>query len=130
VSHKIRWLFVGGTVIVVGIALGATTLIANHFQDQTTTVHADANPNALNSITSFTQKGSDGKSVLDVLEESHQVETINQGSLGVYITSIDGKQSGPDGFWLFSINGQIGENTADKTITTNTQTIEWYYEPN
>lgn len=80
-------------------------------------------------VASFQQSGSNGKSVLDILKQAHSVETVNQGSLGIYVRSIDGIESTKRALWLFYVDGALGEKSADKTVTTPTQIIEWKYEP-
>lgn len=76
----------------------------------------------------ITYQGQDGKTVLELLKATHQVETIDQGSAGTYIKSIDGVAQSGNSYWLYYVDGQIGEVGVDKATTTNGQIIQWRYE--
>lgn len=110
-------------VILAVLGVGAAEL------SQRLTPKADTPTINSQATTQFSQTGQDGKTVLEILRQDHKIETVDQGSLGVYITAIDGKAVGPDGFWIFYIDKKLGDMSVDKTYTTNTQTIEWRYEP-
>jgi len=59
--------------------------------------------------------GQDGKSVCDLLRETHQVE-VTESSMGEMVKSIDGIASTDSEFWLYSVNGTPGEVSCDKYI--------------
>ena len=72
-------------------------------------------------------EGQDGRTVLDLLLASHQVET-QESDLGVLVTTIDGTGGDPDTFWLYYVDGEQAPMAADKYVTKNGQAIEWRYE--
>jgi len=71
--------------------------------------------------------GQDGKSVCDLLKETHQVE-VTESSMGEMVKSIDGLASTDYEFWLYSINNKPGEISCDKQMTTSSDQILWEYK--
>lgn len=71
--------------------------------------------------------GQDGKSVCDLLRETHQVE-VTESSMGEMVKSIDGIASTDSEFWLYSVNGTPGEVSCDKYITSSSDQIVWEYK--
>jgi len=75
-------------------------------------------------VKELTYQGQDGKSVYDLLMENHQVEA-DESDLGVMVKSIDGVSQTDSEFWLYDINGEQSNLSADKQQTTNSDSIHW-----
>lgn len=71
--------------------------------------------------------GQDGKSVCDILKENHQVEST-ESSFGEMVNSIDGLVATDSEFWLYSINGEMGEVACDQQLTSASDQITWEYK--
>lgn len=71
--------------------------------------------------------GESGKSVLDILKATHQVDSTDS-SFGAMINSIDSIASTDKEFWLYSVNGKSGEVAADKYITQDGDQILWEFK--
>lgn len=109
-------------VIVAGVGISSPSLFKQN-TPQASTVEATTRP-----IADITYKGADGKTILELLQANHTIKTMDQGSLGIYVTSIDGVEANESGVWVFYIDGAIGKGSVEETMTTNEQTIEWRYE--
>ena len=72
-------------------------------------------------------EGQDGKTALDLLKESHQVQA-DETSAGVFVNSIDETPNQSDKFWMFYVNEQLAPVGADQYITKAGEQIEWRYE--
>lgn len=72
-------------------------------------------------------QGQEGKTVLELLEAGHAVET-EKSDLGVLVKKIDGVGGDSGTFWLYYVDGQPAPMAADKYMTENGQQIEWRYE--
>ncbi|MCI0331110.1 MAG: DUF4430 domain-containing protein [candidate division Zixibacteria bacterium] len=71
--------------------------------------------------------GADGKTVLELLEASHEVEK-KTSSLGSFVEAIDGVANRRDRFWLYYVNGKKSEVASDRYTTAAKDTIEWRFE--
>jgi len=120
ISTDSRWKI--GLVVV--IALTAIFV----WKDLTTqrTGSENSNPEVLGAQT-ITYKGVDGKTTLDLLKKDHRVE-YSDSSLGVFINSIDGVANSTESYWMYYVDGELGQLAPDKFMTKNNQTIEWKYE--
>lgn len=72
-------------------------------------------------------QGAEGQTVLDLLKSKHTAVT-QDSSFGTYVSSINGKSGDADSAWLYYIDGQLGQEAADKAVTKDGQSIEWRYE--
>lgn len=73
-------------------------------------------------------KGVDGKDALDLLKQSHKVETKSYAGLGELVTGVDGVSAGSKYFWAFYVNGQQSQVGASEYVTKATDTIAWKLE--
>lgn len=114
-------------ILVILIALGAASgkLAKNTTTDQIPGTTSTAPTSQVTKTISI--DGQDGKNVLDVLRQNHQVETTDS-SFGTFVKSVDGTAQTENSFWLFYVDGQPATQAADKTDTHNGQKIEWRYE--
>jgi len=81
----------------------------------------------LDSMLTVRYYGREGKTVLELLEASHEVEK-KSSSLGSFVEGIDGIKNRSDRFWLYYVNGKKPEVASDRYLTTAKDTIEWRFE--
>lgn len=70
--------------------------------------------------------GRDSLTVLDLLEQIHQVEKVNT-ALGVFVKGIDSLESSSTLFWVYSVNDSMPEIAADKYQTKDGDQVRWHY---
>ena len=63
----------------------------------------------------------------EVTTKHHIAIKIKQYDFGVFIESINGKESGKDYAWLYFVNGKAGYIAADKKTVKTGDTVEWRY---
>lgn len=63
--------------------------------------------------------------VRDLLTVTHKVDFKNYGSLGDFVTGIDGKTADSKHFWEFFINGKSSNVGASSYVLKNGDNIEW-----
>lgn len=73
-------------------------------------------------------KGAEGKNALELLKQSHKVETKSYEGLGELVTSIDGVSAASNQFWALYINGQQSQVGASAYMTKDGDTIVWKHE--
>ncbi len=71
--------------------------------------------------------GTEGKTVLELLEVSHQVEK-KTSSVGSFVEAIDSVKNRTNRFWLYYVNGKKPNVASDRYPTTADDTIEWRFE--
>lgn len=76
---------------------------------------------------SVSYAGQDGKSVCEILKETHEVEST-ESSFGEMVNSIDGLAATDSEFWLYSVNGTSGEVSCDQQMTNFSDQILWEYK--
>lgn len=77
---------------------------------------------------SIRYQGVDGKTALELLKASHNVET-KQFSFGEMVTGIDGVSPDPNkAFWSFYVNGKMSDVGASTYVTKSSDVIEWKLE--
>jgi len=76
----------------------------------------------------ITYQGVEGKTALELLKEKHKVETKTYEGVGELVTSINGKASTNNEFWIYYVNGRQGEVGAGTYVTKSTDTITWKFE--
>lgn len=116
-------------IIVIGAAgwLMNKKKTASNSPDISTPTTQQNSESAQNDIISY--NGKDGIDALTILKENHTVES-STSEYGAFVNSIDGKAADSNTtFWAFYINGAMANQAADKTITKNTDKIEWKLTP-
>lgn len=78
--------------------------------------------------TSITYQGVDGRNALDLLKETHNVETQEFSGIGEFVNSIDGIEPDSSHFWGFYINDQQAQVGASQYETSSGDVIEWKLE--
>lgn len=71
--------------------------------------------------------GQNGKTALDILKNSHQVES-QDSSIGIFVTGIDETKNQDNKYWMFYVDGQLAATGADQYTTKDGEKIEWRYE--
>jgi len=70
---------------------------------------------------------SEGQTALGVLKEKAEVKT-QDSDYGVYVDEINGTANDDGGFWIYYINGEMGEVGADQYSCQDGDKIEWRFE--
>jgi hypothetical protein len=81
-------------------------------------------PAAQVAVTEVSYQGQDGKSAMELLKASHQVETTHY-DFGDMVNSIDGVKPDAEHFWSLYINGQAATVGADAYQSKSSDTITW-----
>ncbi len=108
-------------LVLVGLGAASGKIAVKKPAATTTTQTSTTKPQAIS------YQGEDGKTVLELLQRNHRVET-KDSSFGTFVTAVDGVSQTDNSFWLYYVDGKAGEAAADKTTTQNNQTVEWRYE--
>jgi len=77
--------------------------------------------------TTVSYQGVDGKTALELLQASHQVE-VKHYSFGDMVISIDGLAPDATHFWAFYVNDKQSEVGASAYVTKSSDVIEWRLE--
>lgn len=86
---------------------------------------AAANTNTA-AVTTYSYKGQDGKTALELLKAAYPKSTTKtSGSLGEYVTGINGQEAGTSEYWEFLVNGKSSAVGAGSYVTKSTDTLEW-----
>lgn len=72
-------------------------------------------------------RGVEGKNALEILKETHQVET-QSFSFGEMVQSIDGVKAPATHFWAFYVNDELAQVGAGDYQTKPTDTLKWKLE--
>lgn len=122
-------------VVVLAVAAGATGLVLvknkepeqpQQSQQSTQSQQEAQEEQATESEISY--KGVEGQNALELLKQSHEVETESYEGIGEMVTSIDGTASDSTHFWSLYVNGQQSQVGASAYTTKDTDTIEWKLE--
>jgi len=71
--------------------------------------------------------GVEGQSAYELLKSKYPVEA-SESSFGVMVLSINGLKATSTEFWLYSVNGQQLDVSADKYITHSGDKVTWEYK--
>ncbi len=110
-------------LVLIGLGVAADNYNAKH----PGTTGTQTQSQAQNQTASISYSGQDGKTVLELLQGNHKVET-KDSSYGTFVTSIDGKAGTDNAAWIYYVDGKQGTVGANEAQTTHEQTIEWRYE--
>ncbi len=70
--------------------------------------------------------GAESQTVLDVLQNAHQVE-LKPSAMGAFVVAIDSIIGGGDAFWMYSVNGEMGQVACDRFQTRPGDTVRWHF---
>lgn len=71
--------------------------------------------------------GVDGKNALEILKKSANIRT-EETVIGVFVSKINDVENDNQHYWMFYVNGDLANVSADQYQTKNTDKIEWRYE--
>lgn len=69
----------------------------------------------------------DGQTVLSVLKDKAEIKTLDS-DLGVYVDEINGTANDNGGFWIYYVNGTMGQVGVDQYQCKTGDKVEWRYE--
>jgi len=70
--------------------------------------------------------GIDSMTVLDILKREHDVSHMSSLK-GAYVIRIDETANEGGYYWLYSVNGVMGEVACDKHVTGTGDVVRWHY---
>lgn len=69
----------------------------------------------------------DSITVLELLERDHEVQ-YTSSAMGAFVEMIDSVGGDEAYFWLYSVNGEMGQIAADKHLLYPGDTVKWHYQ--
>lgn len=132
VSRSLWWLAV---MVAAALGLGVWSWVskdqtnanvnASNANVNTSTANVNVVANT-NTAASYLYPGKDGKNALELLKLAYpNTTTKSSGSLGEYVTSINGREAGSNEYWQFLVNGKSSDVGASTYVTKSTDMIEW-----
>lgn len=73
------------------------------------------------------QLAPDSVTVLELLERDHEVQ-YTSSAMGAFVEMIDSVGGDEAYFWLYSVNGEMGQTAADKQMLDPGDTVRWHYQ--
>ncbi len=70
--------------------------------------------------------GAESQTVLGVLQAHNQVE-MKTSAMGAFVVAIDSIRNGGDAYWLYSVNGEMGQVASDRFLTRPGDTVRWHF---
>lgn len=70
--------------------------------------------------------GEDSVSVFDLLQRSHQVQSLST-AMGVFVNGIDSLKNSQRAVWIFSVNDTMPDIASNKKITRTGDKVVWHY---
>ena len=70
--------------------------------------------------------GVDSLTVFDILVKEHEVKHMTSLK-GVYVIGINSISNEGGYYWLYSVNGVMGDVACDKQVTKDGDAIRWHY---
>ena len=70
--------------------------------------------------------GIDSLTVFDILVKEHEVKHMTSLK-GAYVIRIDSISNQGGYYWLYSVNGAMGDVACDKHVTKDSDAIRWHY---
>ncbi len=69
----------------------------------------------------------DSISVFDLLDQKHDLE-IKKSAMGAFIIAIDSIKNSEGIFWVYSVNGKMGQMASDNYFTKPGDTVRWHFQ--
>lgn len=82
---------------------------------------------AVSSVQIISYDCEQGQIALAVLQDDNEVKT-QDSELGVFVDEINGVKNGGGGFWIYYVNGQMGQVGAEDYQCQAGDKIEWRFE--
>lgn len=113
-------------MLVLGLALlsGCIKKIDKDSQ-ATTTADSTAVADPVDSLV-IVLDGAESQTVLGVLQAHNQVE-MKTSAMGAFVVAIDSIRNGGDAYWLYSVNGEMGQVASDRFLTRPGDTVRWHF---
>lgn len=116
-------------VVVLAMTGGAASfVIANKEESRQAQQSAPTSPVQQAPQTEVSYNGVGGKNALELLKQSHKIETKRYEGLGELVTSIDGVAADSKHFWALYVNDQPSQVGAESYTSKGTDTITWKLE--
>ena len=112
----------------VGPATSSPIPLEMHEEEQSVTLVVDFSDGNVHRFSKDWSDGDTAYSLLQEYAESREVEfSKTQYDFGVFVESIDGKESTQDMAWIYFVNGTSGDVAADKFELNSGDQVEWKY---
>lgn len=125
-NPRVLWWLV--IMLVAALGLGIWSKVSKHEANTNVNTPA-ANTNVVantNATTSYLYPGKDGKTALELLKVAYpNTVTKTSGSLGEYVTSINGREAASNEYWQLLVNGKSSDVGASQYLTKSTDVLEW-----
>ena len=69
----------------------------------------------------------EGQIALDILKEQAEVKT-QDSELGAFVDTVNGTGNGDGSFWIYYVNGEMGQVGADQYKCQTGDKVEWRFE--
>jgi len=109
-------------IIVVGLIGLAGFLVDNRNQKNAQTASEKI---AGEQIVSY--DGVNGKNALEILKSTADIRT-EETVIGVFVTKINGIENDNEHYWMFYVNNELANVSADQYQTNDTDKVQWRYE--
>jgi hypothetical protein len=119
-QNKQAFLSIIGLVALLGLAFWVT----GHRADQNFSTANSAETRS----EQISYQGQQGRTALDILKQTHSVDTQEFAGFGEFVTGINGVSAGTTHFWAFYVNGKMADVGADAYITKDSDVVEWKLE--
>lgn len=120
-TQKSKTIAILGTIVIIGAALVGVSVANDHSKQQTQTAQTQQKKQA--DVISY--RGAEGKTALDILKSSYNVETKTYDGIGEMVTSVNGVTPDSKHFWGFYVNGKQAEVGAGQYVTKEGDKITW-----
>jgi len=114
-----------GNIIAIVVVIALVGLTAS-FLTKFNTAKNPVGP-AVASVQTINYDCPEGQTALAVLKEENEVKT-QESSLGLFVDAINNTSNTDNSFWIFYVNGQMGQVGADQYTCQNGDKIEWRFE--
>ena len=122
---RIETTIIAVVILVLGAAYG---FLSDKAEAPTTDNAAQQVQQQQSSSAPVRYQGQEGRTALDILRATHDVETQNFAGVGDFVKKIDGVEADSSHFWSFYVNGAQATEGAGTFITKSSDSIEWKLE--
>lgn len=119
-KQKTNWSKLGLALVLLALLIWGGSYVVNQGKSKQTQQEAEQ-------VKTISYDGVEGKTALELLVLEHQAN-YQTSELGAFVNEIDGIKNTSDTFWMFYVNGNLAEVSADKYVTKAGDIMEWKYE--
>lgn len=120
-TQKAKTIAVLGTLVVIGATLIGISVANDHSKQNTQVTQTQEKKQQ--DIISY--QGDDGRTALDILKASYNVETKTYDGIGEMVTGINGVTPDSKHFWAFYVNGEQAQVGAGQYVTKSGDKVSW-----